>query len=469
MAQAGWDTFKLTELRLDEKNYRLGPQPGQREAILAMIDDQKGKLANLAHDIMEMSGLSPGEPLWVTKDTKRAGQYIVLEGNRRITALKLMETPALADGTVVEKHFRNLSKLYAKKPIRKLEAKIFASREEAQPWIRRRHLSETSGVGLQRWKTLAKARADKAHGLNTPRFLAVIELLGDNSDEWAAINDILDSKWTTVDRVLNTKAMVDVLGVVIDSKKGVVKFENGDTAAGRRLLLRILKKMSSDDFEFAEIEKVEDRENFVKEFADGAVKKRAKGKDTDAKGTRGGKSGGTTSTGSTSKATGTSSNKDQDKRPTLAPKSGARVLKVEGVRLQPLYAECKGIKLTKNRNASALLLRVFIELSSEALLIKKKVPMPSKYAGGKWSDINVRLDVKITSVMHALDPGKTAKEFKQTRIAMDASSKDAVYSIHTLHNYFHNLDVLPDIAALRSAWDAWEGYLRIVHDELRKL
>jgi hypothetical protein len=183
LAKNNWEIFKLSELRLDQKNYRLGEQDSQRAAILEMIDDQKTKLVNLARDLVEV-GPSPGEPVWVTKDTKNRGQYLVLEGNRRVTALKLMENPALADGTIVEKHFRNLSKLYQKKPVRELEALVFASREEAQPWIRRRHMTAASGVGLQRWGTLAKGRADKAHGLRTPRFLAVIEFLGDDSEAW---------------------------------------------------------------------------------------------------------------------------------------------------------------------------------------------------------------------------------------------------------------------------------------------
>lgn len=476
MAEKGLETFKLSELRLDEKNYRLGEQPGQRETILAMINDQKGLLANLAHDIIEMKGLSPGEPIWVTKDTKHKGQYIVLEGNRRITAIKLMDTPSLAEGTVVEKHFRNLSVPYAKKPIREFEAKVFKSREEAQPWIRRRHLSEASGVGRQRWKTLAKARADKAHGFNTPRFLAVIELLGNDTPQWNAVYDSLDARWSTVDRLLNTKAMVDVLGISIDPKKGSVRFENGDTAAGRKLLMRILSEMASDAFEFSDIEKVEDRADFLGRFADWSVKRKSKTaaqQPADTKASSPSKASTTSSatkasTASSTTAARTTTAKDQDKRPTLAPKTGGRTFKVEETRLQSIYSECKNVKLTKNKNAAALLLRVFIELSSEALLIKMKVPIPSRYAGKKWSDINVRLDVKVSSVLHYFDPHKTEKEFKQARVAMDPSSQNAVYSIHTLHAYFHNLGVIPDVAALRSAWDAWEGYLRIVHENLRK-
>lgn len=237
LAKGNWETFKLSELRLDQKNFRLGEQDSQRAAILEMIDDQKQKLVRLARDLMEV-GPSPGEPVWVTKDTKNRGQYIILEGNRRVTALKLMENPALADGTLVEKHFQNLSKLYLKKPIRELEALVFATREDAQPWIRRRHMTAASGVGLQRWEPLAKGRADKAHGLRTPRFLAVIEFLGEDTEAWNTVYGALDDKWTTLDRVLSAKAMNEMLGVTFDLKKGTVRFDNGDTSAGRKLLWR---------------------------------------------------------------------------------------------------------------------------------------------------------------------------------------------------------------------------------------
>jgi hypothetical protein len=87
------ETFKLSELRLDQKNYRTGPVATQRAAVAAIIEDQKTKLVNLAEDILSI-GLSPGEPIWVTRDPDAKGMYIVLEGNRRVAALKLLETPA---------------------------------------------------------------------------------------------------------------------------------------------------------------------------------------------------------------------------------------------------------------------------------------------------------------------------------------------------------------------------------------
>lgn len=454
------DRFRLSELLLDQKNYRLGEQGTQRDAIHEMIADQKQKLVNLARDMMQV-GASPGEPIWVMKDPKRSGQYVVLEGNRRVTALKLLENPRLADGTVVEKHFHNLSKLFEKTPIRELDAKVFASREDAQPWIRRRHLSEASGVGLQKWKAKAKARADKAQGLNTPRFLMVIELLDDESDAWNTIHDALDTRWTTVERVLNAKALNDVLGVSFDPKKRAVKFENGNSLLGKALLWRILQRMASPDFKFAEVENKDDREQFLTEFADGNVRSKrpaAPLKPSPAPKT----------TRKPSRTTKTRASSGNGPLITLAPKSGSRVFRVDGVRLGSLYQECQNCVLDKNKNAAAFLLRVFIELSSEALLIKRKIAIPKKYNQTKWSEYGLKLDLKIKTVLYYFDPTGTDRDYHQVRVALDGASASAAFSLPTLHSYFHNLNMIPDPAALRSAWDAWEAYLRAVHDDLRK-
>ena len=49
--------FRITSFELDTGNYRTGKQADQREAIRALIEEQKGKLVHLAKDILE-NGLS---------------------------------------------------------------------------------------------------------------------------------------------------------------------------------------------------------------------------------------------------------------------------------------------------------------------------------------------------------------------------------------------------------------------------
>lgn len=459
-----FETFKLSELRLDEKNYRTGPVNGQREAILAIIADQKQKLVNLAKDILEMKGISPGEPLWVYRDSS-SGTYVVVEGNRRVTALKLMDNPSLADGTTVERGFRALAPGFAAHPIREVTAAVFPSYEAAAPWRRRRHLSSGSGVGLEGWKTLAKARADRDHGEKARRVLTVVEYLQDDSDEWQQIEMALDPRWTTVERVLNAAPMKADLGILIDTKTGEVSFENGNEAAGRKLLRAILGTMASTGFEFAEVEKEDDRKDFLGRFLGMSVKAvpSPPAPKIPASWLRTVKPG--TPAGSPPASVKSKTKADTGKRQTLAPNTSARVFAVHGVRLNGIYSECRRLKVAKNENAAALLLRVFIELSTEALLSEKSVSIPTKFTkkgAVEWDDIGIPLAAKVQIALDLLDPTGKAKPLQPVRVGLDMNSH-GVASINTLHGYFHNRRLTPQASDVMKAWDIWEPYLSALH------
>src|SRR3546814_14040276 len=106
------------QLVVDTSNFRLGEQESVRGAYQAMIEEEGANLANLAEDIFEI-GLSPAESLIVIKHPELKHKYTSIEGNRRITALRLLQTPALAAGTSLQQKFIELSKKYAAKPIEK--------------------------------------------------------------------------------------------------------------------------------------------------------------------------------------------------------------------------------------------------------------------------------------------------------------------------------------------------------------
>ncbi len=485
MANGKWATLKLHQLRLDQQNYRLGPQKTQRDAVRAMIDDQGLKLVRLAKDILQMKGVNPGEPIWVVPGDAR-GQYIVEEGNRRITALKLLETPALADGTPLEKPFRRLAKEYAADPIRQVEVRVYPSREEVLPWKRRRHMTAASGVGLAPWKPMAKARANRDVGADAPRFLAVAELLADEKDAvWNEIAEALDGRWTTVDRVLNADPFSNLLGVHIDPKTGSVRFENGDAKSGRALLLRILSTIGAPDFEFSQIEDKEDRETFIRKFVTWSVKGSSPPSSFDSPSPEDELPDDPQETPPNDKDAGPAPKSQpppvdptpgqqsrreaaDSARRTLAPDKGLRLLSVGGVRLGPLYSECRKIRVKGNENAAAFLLRVFIELSSEALLHEKNVKIPRSLRDKsvtKWDDYKVKLSDKITAVALHLDPDNNAKVFQQARLAV-RTDHPGLHSIATLHGYFHNRHLLPDAASIRDTWDGWEAYLRELHNAL---
>jgi hypothetical protein len=121
--------------------------------------------------------------------------------------------------------------------------------------------------------------------------------------------------------------------------------------------------------------------------------------------------------------------------------------------------------LKGNENAAALLLRVFLELSTEAYLMEKAASLPhsaTKQGKTKWDDFGISLATKISCAADHLDPTKKAKEFQQARLAVDPSN-NTPGSVTTLHGYFHNQKLKPDVDLVRTAWDAWETYLREIH------
>src|SRR6266480_7384094 len=88
----------LTNLLLDVINPRfVTEQDNQRAAIRNMATEQGEKLLNLADDIVNF-GLDPSSSAIVIPDAQTTERHTVVEGNRRIAALKLLHNPELLQG-----------------------------------------------------------------------------------------------------------------------------------------------------------------------------------------------------------------------------------------------------------------------------------------------------------------------------------------------------------------------------------
>src|SRR5688572_956702 len=100
--------ISVGNLLLDVGNYRIVKQDSQKAARDAIIAEQGRKLVRLATDIIQY-GLSPIDLTLVIDAGDGNGNYIVIEGNRRLTALQLMTTPDLAEGTPLHASFKKLN------------------------------------------------------------------------------------------------------------------------------------------------------------------------------------------------------------------------------------------------------------------------------------------------------------------------------------------------------------------------
>lgn len=434
-------------LNVDLGNFRIGAQDNPRAAYQAMIEEEGQDLVTLAADIVEL-GLSPAELFMVCPDLSEPGHFIVCDGNRRFTSLKLLETPALADGTAVHKDFKELAKAYAKNRIREVSTVIFADKESAMPWIQRRHL-DLGGKGMSQWGGAATGRAEAFTG-NVRASKAVMDFLRNRGQLPATLERTLNSRTTNLDRVLQMPYMAAALGVTI-GKDGAITFGNGDEKKGGDLLVRMVKAMAAPTFNVNSIRLKEERQDFIDSFAKHHVQ--ADDVSSDPVNPGGPKP-------PPGKKKPRKKSPSQDDRKTLALRGRDYVLSIVEPRLNELYGEATKLQPADLPNCSSILTRVIVELSTDHFLSKKRVALPAKHVnkGRKsWREKGISLEEKLANVLKVLDPTGKDPVLKHSRTAL--SDDDALHSITSLHDYVHKLSADPDPKEIKRIWKRWHPYL----------
>jgi hypothetical protein len=443
-APAYWfEEIGVGKLNVDETNFRTGDAETRRDAYHAMIEEQKQDLISLADDIIQ-NGLSPAERFIVAPDPDEEGSYVVHEGNRRITALKLLEDPGLAAGTSVERAFRRLSPRYIENPIRAIHCVIMKDKDEALPWIQRKHQT-MAGRGISPWGAQAQARAEEYLGRVRPS-KAVLDHLRTNGLLPSALDTRLARRTTNLDRVFQMPYLRTRLGITI-RQNGDIAFAGDQKRKGANLLLDMVKAIGVEGFTVNRIRSAEQRQDFIDEFAD-----RALGDDDSPRDAK-----------STSNGAQTETRRRQPSsldRKSLALAGKANVLTVKERRLNRLYGEALLIVPDRTPNSSALLMRVFLELSADHYISEFRLPLPRKYLKKKkanWSDVGITLNDKLAAVLQSLDPTGHDHELAEARRGV--SGDNYLHSVNTLHQYVHNLRMDAEGKEMKRVWERWHPFL----------
>ena len=140
-----FQVLNIDDLEFDKQNPRLPTTVSTKESEIIKYLATKTGIEDLMISIGE-NGFFDGEAIVATA---KNGKYTVLEGNRRLVALRLLQDPGLAGNR------RSIAKASedAKKQPTKIPAYIVNSRDDALQYLGFRHIS-----GVQRWDPLAKAR-----------------------------------------------------------------------------------------------------------------------------------------------------------------------------------------------------------------------------------------------------------------------------------------------------------------------
>lgn len=149
-------SIKISDLMLDPENSRFSESAdNQREAIRIMLESQGKKIEKLARDITE-KGLDPSERFIVIPSEDNGVGYFVKEGNRRITALKLIDNPSLAQNKSIETVFDKIKKTN-KNRIDEVDCVVYSD-DQYLHWINLKHTGQNDGVGRVGWTTPEQLR-----------------------------------------------------------------------------------------------------------------------------------------------------------------------------------------------------------------------------------------------------------------------------------------------------------------------
>ena len=142
--------ISIDKLELDPSNPRLPNVVGRTQEVMLNYIARSTAIEDLMSSI-SANGFFPGEPL-VVIPSDREGVYIVVEGNRRLTAVKLLVNPQLCDKPT-NRMLELSASITEKSLFTLLPVLIQKDRSAVLPYLGFRHIT-----GVKQWEPLAKSR-----------------------------------------------------------------------------------------------------------------------------------------------------------------------------------------------------------------------------------------------------------------------------------------------------------------------
>lgn len=435
--------LKIEQLVLDNDNPRITHSDGQQQALQKVVKDQKTKLVRLAESIVE-HGLSPIERFMVLEVSAKPKRYIALEGNRRVTALRLLTNPAAMTGLEMpngmQRSMERLARIFDRSNVEPIDAYEVGAREDGRYWIELRHNGEDDGRGVVGWKPIVAARFRKKEPA-IQAFDMVLEHGGFSEDDAEAIRS--GFSLTTLRRLMDSKDVRAEIGLIV--KDGQLRTElPGDELI--KPLRKIVIDIAEKNVDSRRFNKTEPMLEYVRGF------KKADKPDLSRKVAERPVEG----IQKTEFAKAAASKKTSRQKPATSPVRLQVVpkncrLNVTDNRIGEIYGELQSLRLEGARNAIAVLLRVFLELSVDHFLENNGGSlkfMPPGAQRERWKG----LDKKLADVVDMLVSKGVPKAYF-TSVVRDLSQDSSPMHLDLFHRYVHDRYATPAVSDLTAAWD----------------
>jgi hypothetical protein len=256
--------ISINSILLDSENARHGEKQSQAEIYKWMTSGLVAqKVLKLATDIASR-GLCPFDGMGVmpSKESEKE-PWIVVEGNRRVAALKFLNNPKLCPDLKLRKQYENLkSKAPIRIPIR-VEFAVFKNFSEPSYWIQLRHGGELGGVGISSWGPKEYDSFLARLGSRSANRSAVNLLSYALSKRLITLAQYEQISATTLLRMLSTPAVRKTLGCHVS--RGEV-FRIADEDYFDRAITALLLAMASGNASVSKLKSKTQRDVFTKKL-----------------------------------------------------------------------------------------------------------------------------------------------------------------------------------------------------------
>jgi hypothetical protein len=441
-------SIPLADLQLDPGNARLGEeQPSQQAIYIALAQEEGRRLIKLASDIVE-HGLDPTTYPAVVPTGDLHTRYRVIEGNRRVLALKALETPSIVSSAFAPPDQRSLNELasrYARSPLATIKCVLFESEPDADHWIQLRHTGANDGVGLVEWDANEQDRWRARHGAGAARTPAgqvidfVTKVYGPHP---SANRGIL----TNVKRLISTPEVRESLGLDLIDGQVVSYYPAAEVSKGLR---RVVNDLREKRIKVNDIYYESDRLDYIKSLSKEALP------DPSTK-LAAPVALGDLASGKIKPAPSARRKRPGRPKPTTVRTSVIPATcraNVTHPRISAIYNELLNLNTEQFPNACAVLLRVFLELSADHEIGRSSLMTEEERRN---SPLSKRLKLVAE---HLRDNGRIDDQLLKA-IQKIADSQDVISaSTVTFNQYVHNPYVYPKPSELRTAWDELQPFV----------
>jgi hypothetical protein len=439
----------LPKLQLNTENDRHGPLPSQQDCIKWMLEYLGDEIFNLAQDIAA-NGLSPLDNLLVLPAGDDApGEYVMWEGNRRLTALKLLDNPDRCEDAKLAGRFRALRN-GAEIPSEVI-CIVAPSEEDADRLMELRHQGPQQGVGTVPWTGAQKTRHQERMG-KRGRYAYSQDVLdsvvGKLDDELRGQIQDPEFPLSTLDRLLKNAEVREFLGLTDEDGKPRRVLHESEMLKG---LTKVLRDLANKEVRVRDVYDTERQRNYLKTFSEDETPDKTRAlKDSVPVGPPANGKPATV----TPPARPRSVPLSRDRKKLIPPSVRYRIT---DRRLNAIYRELQKLDVHEYPNAVSVTLRVFLELATELYLDNHGV------AYHLYGD-NLRKKVE-KAIKHASDNGwldRRAAKGIQTKI----NDKDSLIGADTLNASVHSNLWHPAHRDLNVTWDNIQPFFDAILDHL---